>query len=154
MDQNSPRLEELHSCSGLEFMQRIVSSDGPHGTIISTLGCKITAVHIGKCEIRGTADASCANLFGGTHGGWYGMVLDSAMACSVMTMLPQGRTYTTLEYKVNITRGLKIGTPIIATGDAQHVGRSTGVARGEIRGLDGVLYATGSTTCLIMDKRP
>lgn len=154
MDQNFASLEALHSCSGLEFMQRIIAGDGPRGTIITTLGCQITAVELGKCEIRGTPEASSSNMFGGTHGGWYGMVLDSAMACSIMSMLPQGRTYTTLEYKVNITRGLKIGTPVIAIGDAQHVGRSTGVARGEIRGLDGVLYATGSTTCLIMEKRP
>jgi acyl-coenzyme A thioesterase PaaI-like protein len=33
----------------------------------------------------------------------------------------------------------------------QHVGRSTGVAAGEIRGVeDGKVYATGSTTCIIM----
>lgn len=150
MDHNFPSIEELHSCSGLDYMRRVVAGDGPRGTIIATLGCKITAVELGKCELRGTPQIDCSNMFGGTHGGWYGMVLDSAMACSVMSMLPQGRTYTTLEYKVNITRALKIGTPVVAIGEAQHVGRSTGVARGEIRGLDGVLYATGSTTCLVM----
>jgi acyl-coenzyme A thioesterase PaaI-like protein len=36
-------------------------------------------------------------------------------------------------------------------GIADHVGRSTGVAHGEIRGVeDGKLYATGSTTCIVM----
>lgn len=150
MDQNFPSLEELQSCSGLEFMQRVQAGDGPRGTIIATLGCQITAVEPGQCTLHGTPDAASTNLFGGTHGGWYGVVLDSVMASAIMTMLPQGRTYTTLEYKINITRALQIGTPIIAQGEAQHVGRSTGVARGEIRGLDGVLYATGTTTCLVM----
>ncbi|MBT3466331.1 MAG: PaaI family thioesterase, partial [Rhodobacteraceae bacterium] len=36
-------------------------------------------------------------------------------------------------------------------GTVDHAGRSTGVASGEIRGVeDGKLYATGSTTCIIM----
>ena len=36
-------------------------------------------------------------------------------------------------------------------GTADHVGRSTGVAKAEIRGVeDDKLYATGSTTCIVM----
>ena len=73
------------------------------------------------------------------------------MACAVMTKVPKGSVYTTLEYKVNITRPIPLGTGIEALGRVQHAGRSTGVAMGEIRGVaDGRLYATGSTTCIIM----
>jgi len=78
-------------------------------------------------------------------------LLDSCMACAVMTKVPQGSIYTTLEYKVNLTRNIPLGTEIIAIGQTDHAGRTTGVAHGEIRGAqDGKLYATGSTTCLIM----
>ncbi|KKL22247.1 hypothetical protein LCGC14_2437370, partial [marine sediment metagenome] len=50
-----------------------------------------------------------------------------------------------------ILRGLPIGMEIDCTGVIDHVGRSTGVAHGEIRGVeDGKLYATGSTTCIVM----
>jgi acyl-coenzyme A thioesterase PaaI-like protein len=52
---------------------------------------------------------------------------------------------------VNITRAIPLGLTVRATGMIQHAGRSTGVASGEIRGVDdGKLYASGSTTCLIM----
>jgi uncharacterized protein (TIGR00369 family) len=84
------------------------------------------------------------------HGGWYGTILDSCMACAVMTTVPKGAVYTTLEYKINIVRAIPVGTPVIATGVVDHAGRSTGVATGRIEGVDGKLYATGSTTCLIM----
>jgi len=48
-----------------------------------------------------------------------------------------------------------LGTQIEAVGIVDHVGRSTGVAHGEIRGVeDGKLYATGSTTCLVMKMDP
>ena len=73
------------------------------------------------------------------------------MACAVMTKVPQGSVYTTLEYKVNIIRPIPLGLEILAEGIASHAGRSTGVAEGTIRGVeDGKLYATGSTTCIIM----
>jgi uncharacterized protein (TIGR00369 family) len=73
------------------------------------------------------------------------------MACAVMTKLPRGAIYTTLEYKVNLTRAIPVGTEILAEGWSDHAGRSTAVASGEIRGAeDGKLYATGSTTCLVL----
>ncbi len=67
---------------------------------------------------------------------------------------PKRSTYTTLEFKPNITRAIPLGMLVEAIGTIQHSGRSTGVANGEIRGVeDGRLYATGSTTCLIMKLR-
>jgi uncharacterized protein (TIGR00369 family) len=76
------------------------------------------------------------------------------MACAVMTKVPKGSMYTTLEYKINITRPIPLGTEIVAEGVVHHAGRSTGVADGEIRGAaDGKLYATGSTTCMIFAPR-
>ena len=52
---------------------------------------------------------------------------------------------------MNIVRALPADTEILAVGQVSHAGRTTGVAWGEIRGAeDDRLYATGSTTCLIM----
>lgn len=73
------------------------------------------------------------------------------MGCAVMTTVPRGSVYTTLEYKVKLTRNLPIGTEIIATSWVDHAGRTTSVAHSDLRGAaDGQLYATGSATCLIM----
>ena len=91
------------------------------------------------------------NPVGSVHGGWYGTLLDSAMACAVMTKIPKGSFYTTLEYKINIVKAIPIGMEIDAIGLVTHSGRSTGTADGKIIGTkDKILYATGSTTCLIM----
>jgi acyl-coenzyme A thioesterase PaaI-like protein len=69
----------------------------------------------------------------------------------VMTKVPRGSIYTTLEYKINILRAIPLGMMVDCNGVINHVGRSTGVAHGEIRGVeDGKLYATGSTTCIVM----
>ncbi|QYX58483.1 PaaI family thioesterase [Roseovarius sp. SCSIO 43702] len=116
-----------------------------------TLGFRLTGVEEGRVTFEGTPGFDATNPMRGLHGGWYGAILDSCMACAVMTRVPRGSFYTTLEFKVNITRAIPLGTPVRAIGTVQHAGRSTGVATGELRGAeDDRLYATGSTTCMIM----
>jgi len=142
---------EVLSMSGLEFMQGILEGRLPGPPIGQTLGYTLSEVEEGRVTFRGAPEFSMTNPLGTVHGGWYGTLLDSAMACAVMTKVPKGSVYTTLEYKINITRAIPLGCEIICTGWVDHAGRSTGVAHGEIRGAeDGKLYATGSTTCIIM----
>ena len=146
-----PTLQQMLSMSGLEFMQAIANGDIAGPPIAQTLGYTVTLVEEGKVIFTGTPEFKTLNPLGTVHGGWYGTVLDSCMACAVQTTVPKGSTYTTLEYKINIIRPIPLGTTVEAIGTVHHAGRSTGIADGEIRGVeDGRLYATGSTTCIIM----
>lgn len=148
---NIPTKEQLLSLSGLEFMQGIRDGTIPGPPIAKVLNYRVDTVEKGHVVFRGTPLFDHCNPMGGTHGGWYGTLLDSCMACAVMTMLPRGQIYTTLEYKVNLIRAIPTGTEILAIGQIDHCGRSTAVAHGEIRGAtDDRLYATGTTTCLVM----
>ena len=151
-DEISSRADIL-SMSGLEFLQGIIAGTIAAPPICRPLNYRLDTVEKGRVVFRGTPDFDHCNPMGTVHGGWYGTLLDSCMACAVQSMVPKGSVYTTLEYKVNITRPIPLGTEILAEGLVQHAGRSTGVANGEIRGMeDGTLYATGSTTCIIMAK--
>ncbi|MFD2739124.1 PaaI family thioesterase [Sulfitobacter aestuarii] len=143
--------EEALKLSGLEFMQSMLEGINPGPPIARNLGYHLHAVADGRVIFRGKPGFAMTNPMGSVHGGWYGTLLDSAMACAVMTKVPRGSVYTTLEYKINILRAIPLETPIECIGETDHVGRSTGIARGELRGIeDGRLYATGSTTCIIM----
>ena len=145
-----PQAEAL-KLSGLEFMQKILDGTNPGPPIGQTMGYKLYEVSDGRAVFRGAPEFNVTNPLGTVHGGWYGTLLDSAMACAVQTKVPRGSIYTTLEYKINILRSIPLGMEIECIGTTNHVGRSTGVANGEIRGIkDGKLYATGSTTCIIM----
>ncbi|KIC25611.1 MULTISPECIES: PaaI family thioesterase [unclassified Leisingera] len=148
-------IDQISRISGLDFMQSILDGRLPGPPIAETLGYHLHSVEDGQVVFRGTPEFHVCNPMGTVHGGWYGTLLDSAMACAVMTKVPLGAVYTTLEYKINILRPIPLGTTIDCTGSIDHVGRSTGVAHGEIRGLaDGKLYATGSTTCIVMQIAP
>ena len=146
------RPADLMQMSGFEFMTGILEGRLPAPPISRALGYALHAVEDGRVVFRGTPTFGMTNPTGTVHGGWYGTLLDSAMACAVMTRVAKGSIYTTLEYKINIIRAVPLGTQVDCTGLTDHVGRSTGVAHGEIRGVgDGRLYATGSTTCIVMD---
>ena len=145
-----PDRATIASLSGLEFMQHMAAGKIARPPISGLLNYTLDTVEAGKIIFRGTPEFTHTNPLGGVHGGWYGTLLDSCMACAVMTTIPKGTTYTTLEYKVNLTRSIPLGTEVFATGTVDHAGRSTGVAHGEIRDADGKLYATGTTTCIIM----
>ncbi len=146
--------ETMLSMSGLDFMQAILDGRLPQPPIGRILNYAVTAVGDGCVTFTGTPAFDHVNPLGTVHGGWYGTLLDSCMACAVMTKVPRGSSYTTLEYKVNVIRAIPLGMQVEAVGTVHHAGRSTGVADGVIRGVaDGRLYATGSTTCLILEGR-
>ncbi|WP_300031826.1 PaaI family thioesterase [uncultured Roseobacter sp.] len=143
--------EKIISMSGLAFMQGILRGEIAGAPIAETLNFDLHEVEEGRVRFSGVPTFAAMNPSGAVHGGWYGALLDSALGCAVMTMVPKGSVYTTLEYKVNITRAIRPGTVVDCVAVVDHVGRSTGVAHADIRGReDGKVYATGSTTCIIM----
>ena len=147
-----PQMKDVLPLSGLEFMQAIVNGEFAGPPIGETLNFWPILAEDGKVIFEGTPEFKVLNPLGTVHGGWYGTVLDSCMACAVQTKLKPGQIYTTLEFKVNIIRPIPIGATVHAIGTVHHAGRSTGIADGEIIGVeDGKLYATGSTTCIVMN---
>jgi len=146
-----PTPEQIRELSGLEFMQSVLAGRFPAPPICATLDFALTLVAEGHVEFTGRPGFAAYNPLGAVHGGWFGTLLDSCMACAVMTRLPRGQGYTTLEYKVNVVRPLfEHSGEVRAVGRALHVGGRTGVAEGRLVGAgDGKLYALGTTTCLV-----
>ena len=147
-------MEEILEIPGLEMMQGILKGIYPAAPIANILNYKVHAVEKGKVVFRGTPNLESRNPMGTIHGGWYGTILDSAMACAVMTTLPAGKIQTTLEFKVNIIRPIPTGVTVDAIGIVEHSGKSTGVAVGSLIDIKtGKLYASSSTTCIIMTPK-
>ena len=144
-------MEEILEISGLDMMEGILKGIYPAAPIANILNYKVHAVEKGRVVFRGSPNLESRNPMGTLHGGWYGTILDSAMACAVMTTLPAGKIQTTLEFKVNIIRSIPIGVTVDALGTVEHSGKSTGVAVGSLVDVkSGKLYASSSTTCIIM----
>ena len=147
-------MAEILKIPGLDMMQGILDGIYPAAPIANILNYKVHAVEKGKVVFRGAPNLESRNPMGTIHGGWYGTILDSAMACAVMTTLPAGKIQTTLEFKVNIIRPIPTGLTIDAIGIVEHSGKSTGVAVGSLIDIEtGKLYASSSTTCIIMTPK-
>jgi uncharacterized protein (TIGR00369 family) len=137
--------------SGLDYLQGLMAGRFAHPPIAALMNYRLVRAEDGLVAFRATPAFDHCNPMGTVHGGWYGTVMDSALGCAVMTRVPQGQWYTTLEYRINLVRAVPIGAEVEAVARVRHAGRSTAVAEAEMLGVaDGRLYATGSTTCLIL----
>lgn len=144
-----------HRMTGLDALQAMLDGRRKGPSISQVLNFTLESAEEGMVSFTGTPLPAFANPADTVHGGWYGTILDSCMTCAVLSRLPAGKGCTTLEFKVNILRPIPYGMAVRATGRTQHVGRTTGVSVAELTGIeDGKLYATGSTTCAVLDLPP
>lgn len=148
--QDFPPLAAVREMSGLEYMQKMMAGEVPTTTFAKAANYRISKVEKGLVEVTGAPQFEHTNAFGGVHGGWYGVILDTCLTCAIITGLPKGQYQTTLEYKVNMVRAIPVGMEVTGIGRLEHLGRSTGISRGEILGSDGRVYALGTATCFIM----
>lgn len=137
--------------SGLAALRAILAGEIPPPPITSALGFRVTAVDEGSVTFAFAPAEYHYNPIGSVHGGVAATLLDSAMGCSVHTLLPAGVGYTTLEIKVNYIRPLTAASgEVRAVGNVLHLGNKTAIAEGKLLGADGKLYAHATTTCLIL----
>ena len=142
------RVEEM---SGIEFLQAIVDGELPQAPIAEAMGFRLAEVAAGRAVFVGTPEGHMMNPMGAIHGGYFGALLDSAMGCAVGTLCAAGQGYTTLEYKINLVRGMTPETGEVRTeGWVVHGGRRTATAEGRITDAAGRLIGHGSTTCIIL----
>jgi uncharacterized protein (TIGR00369 family) len=149
------RPEQIAGKTGLETMQAMLNGEIPFAAIAKTLDFMLLSVGPGLAVFQGTPLAQHLNPLGTIHGGWVATLLDSALGCSVHTMMPPGRGYTTAELSVNYVKGL---TPKVqrvrAEGKVIHCGRQLATAEARLFGPDGTLYAHATTTCLVFEVPP
>lgn len=146
------RPEQVAGLSGLQIMQAMMAGELPPPHIALTLDFLVVQVGPGEAVFQGRPGRAHYNPLGSVHGGWFATLLDSAVGCAVQTALPAGRSYTTLELKINLVRALTDEVPLVrAEGRVVHSGRQVATAEGRLVGHDGRLYAHASTTCLVFE---
>jgi uncharacterized protein (TIGR00369 family) len=136
--------------SGLEYMQALVEGKFPPPPIAQTLGFALVEADEGRAVFAGEPAAYHYNPLGVVHGGLAATLLDSALACAIQTMLPQGMGYTTVQLNVNLVRAMTVNTGRVrCEGRVIHSGRQVATSEGDIRDSNGKLLAHGTTTCLV-----
>jgi uncharacterized protein (TIGR00369 family) len=149
------RPDQVQGRSGMEIFEAIFAGELPRPPIGDTLDFLLIHVEPGFAVFQGRPNQRHYNPLGAVHGGWFATLLDSAVGCAVHSTLPAGKSYTTLELKLNMVRALTDAVPLVrAEGKIIHGGRQVATAEGRLVGPDGKLYAHATTTCLIFDRAP
>jgi len=148
------RPEQFAGRSGIQIFEAMLAGEIPAPPITRTLNFLLVEAQPGRAVFQGQPLFDHYNPLGTVHGGWIATLLDSAVACAIHTLLPAGKTYTTLELKVNYIRGLTDQVPLVrAVGEVIHCGGKTGTSHGRLLGPDGTLFAHATTTCIVLDAR-
>lgn len=139
--------------TGLEQIQQIFAHGGPPRGLPATLDFDHVELIGDRVILGGTPDERHYNPIGTVHGGWIAALLDSAVGCAVHAKLPAGQGYTTLELKVSFHRAVTSKTgPVRAEGKVTHLGRRAAFAEANLVDLEGRVYASATTTCLVFDR--
>ena len=139
------------SLSGMELFAEMAAGRIAFPPIGDTLDFEGLSFEEGRVQFRLTPKEFHYNPIGAVHGGVFATLLDSACGCAVHSMLPAGVLYTSLDLAVKFLRPVLVGTgPITAEGTVVHLGRRTALAEGRITDAAGKLYATATSSILVM----
>jgi uncharacterized protein (TIGR00369 family) len=142
----------LAATPGVDFVRAMFSGVLPQPPIMQGVELFDCVADPGVVVLNSIPGFRHYNPIGSVHGGYAAILLDSAMALSVHTMLPAGTGYSTLEYKVSFIRAITQDIGAIRTeGRVLNVGRRAATAEGRITDAKGRLLAHGTTTCLVFD---
>ena len=92
--------------SGLELIGGWAEGRFPPPPIGKALNFNLVEAEFGRTIFEGEPLRDFYNPIGSVHGSYAAALLDSAMGCAVHTALSAGQGYTTLEYKINLVRGM------------------------------------------------
>jgi uncharacterized protein (TIGR00369 family) len=138
--------------SGREQLEAMIAHGGL-APIGRTLDFRLVEVGDGTAAFEATPGLHAYNPIGAVHGGYAATLLDSACGCAVHSKLSAQQAYTTLELKVAFHRAMTKETgPIRAEGRVVSIGRRAAFAEASITDATGRLYASATSTLLVMDR--
>jgi len=142
--------ERGRQLAGIDHLRAVRDGTLPGAPIAGLMAFRLTDVSDGDVVFRCTPDESVYNPIGLVHGGLVCTLLDSVCGCAVQSTLPVGMGYTSLEIKVSYLRPVHAdGSELVAHGWVPRRGRRASFAEGDVRGADGKVVATATSTCLV-----
>jgi uncharacterized protein (TIGR00369 family) len=139
--------------SGLEFLQRMINGQLPGSALSRTLDFDLVEAAAGRVVLTARPAEYQCNAVGTVHGGVIAAWVDTAMGYAIQSRLQAGLSLTTLDIQVRYVRSVRPDdAPVMITGAAEHVGRTTGTARAEVFDDQQRLLCTATSSCLILPR--
>jgi uncharacterized protein (TIGR00369 family) len=141
--------------SGLELLTAMRDGELPGPPIMATIGVDGLEVSAGSVTFLLTPQEYHFNPLGSVHGGVISTLLDSAAGCTVHSVLPAGRGYTSLDLTVKFLRPVTLRSGRLrAVGELISQGRTTALAQARLFDAADRLCAHATSTCVLFDTPP
>ena len=139
---------------GLSQLRALIASGRRPGIAVS-LQFALIEVERGYAVFAGTPGEHAYNPIGTVHGGYAATLLDSACGCAIHSCLSETQAYTTLELKVAFHKAITRETgPLRAEGRMVSLGRRAAFAEATLKDDKGQLYASATSTLLVIEQKP
>lgn len=105
-------------------------------SVMTTIGAQLTTVEAGLVQIELPFREDLTQQDGYVHAGITTTIVDSACGYAALSLMPEGSSVLTVEYKVNFVAPAR-GVNFIATGRVVKPGRTLTLCNGEVIAVDG-----------------
>jgi uncharacterized protein (TIGR00369 family) len=148
----APTVERGLSMPGIDYLKAMIARELPPPPMARLMQFDLVDVEPGKVVVTCEPDASMYNPNGAIHGGLVCTVLDSVAGLALLSTLPAGKGYTSIEIKVNYLKPVRLDAgPLSATGTVVKSGARVGFTEGVVTDASGKVVATATSTLLIFD---
>lgn len=114
---------------------------------MALIHAEIPVIEEGRAEIEIPHWDGVLQQHGFVHGGVVGMIADSAAGYAAMTVVPEGTSVLTVEYKINMVAPAN-GDKIVARGSVLRAGRTLILTKADVYAIkDGT-----ETLCAVMQQ--
>ncbi|MDH6623211.1 uncharacterized protein (TIGR00369 family) [Streptomyces sp. LBL] len=141
--------------TGLSYLRGLISGEIVSPPVAQALDIRVVKADPGVVQFTMPVKTYFTNHLGFLAGGILSTIIDSALGCAILTLVPGDKDIVTLDLNVDFLRPIQ-EAPGLITVDAEvvHLGRNRGLATCRAIGPDGRLHAVGKSSCLIRDKAP
>ena len=147
--------EVWDATSGLELVQLWAKGERATAPVCRLLGLGFADVEEGSVTATMPASTWFCTGFGTFYGGAVSAFADAAISTAVMTTLPKGASFGTLDLKVNFLRPVTPdGRDLVASATVEQRGRTIAVTTCRLDDADGKRIAMASGSAMISSDRP
>jgi len=137
--------------TGLDYLKQMIAGTVPSATMGDHVNIKTVEASEGRAVMHAVADGTHLNPMKSVHGGFVATVLDSACGCAVMSTLPEGKMFTSIDLAIKFMRPIPRGETLICEGMVQKPGRTVAFVEATLKTQDGKILAHGTSSCAVMD---
>jgi uncharacterized protein (TIGR00369 family) len=127
---------------------------GETGPMLKLMNQSVVSIADGTATVTALPEMKFENSMGRMHGGFVATLIDTVLGCAVMSKLPKGTGYGTIDLNVKFVRKIDVSTGVLtATATVLHAGRTMLTAEARVADGAGKLYAHGSGTFIVYPKQ-